>query len=60
MSQECWDHTKVKREAMGFVPWKRKRPQQLKTNFPWASTKGGRNSPWRAQKKGAAEGMEGD
>jgi hypothetical protein len=37
---------------MGFVPRERKRPQIIKTNFPWRSTRGGGNSPWRVHHLG--------
>jgi hypothetical protein len=32
----------------------------IKNDFSWRTTRGGRNSPWRAQQKGEMQGMEGD
>jgi hypothetical protein len=32
----------------------------IKNDFSWRTTRGGRNSPWRAQQKGEMQGMEVD
>ena len=60
MVWEYWDHTKVKWEGYGIRAKGEEEAPTIKNVFSWRITRGGHNSPWRAQKKGEMQGMEGD